>query len=369
EDEQQVMRSGEPLIHREEQGLTADGQPAWFLTTKVPLRDKEGRVVGVLGIGRDITQRVQAEADARSAREAAEAANRAKSEFLANMSHEIRTPMNGVIGITDLLLTTDLDREQREFAETIRESGRALLALINDVLDFSKIEAGRLELERVDLNLRELIDDAVRLLSVQARSKALELRVSVDPELPVRVRGDPGRLRQVLLNLGGNALKFTERGEVCIEAHQISTDVESVVVRFDVRDTGIGIPADRLTKLFQPFTQVDASTTRRFGGTGLGLSIVRRLVELTGGSCGVESQEGVGSRFWFTARFAHATTAGTDGSAVDDTDVERLLTQQTPATRKRVLLAEDNPVNQRVARYMLERLGYDVDVVSDGREA
>ena len=370
EDELAVMRSGEPLINREEAGLDARGNRMTILTTKVPLRDEQGRVIGILGIGRDITARVKSEAEARAARQAAEAANRAKSEFLANMSHEIRTPMNGVLGMTDLLLESTLDREQRDFAETIRESGRSLLTVINDILDFSKVEAGKLELEAIDMDLRATVNDVARLLDLQARAKGLQLRLSVDPALPPSVRGDSNRLRQILLNLGGNAVKFTRNGEVSLNVALVKLDAEHLQVRFDVRDSGIGIPKDRLEKLFQPFSQVDASTTRRFGGTGLGLSIVRRLVELMQGTCGVESEEGRGSCFWFTAQFA--PSVGTPRRDARDDSVSMagaMGSLHDEAPRKRLLLAEDNMVNQRVAVHTLEKMGYDVDVVKDGREA
>jgi len=365
EDERRVMRSGEALINREEAGLDANGNAITILTTKVPLRDEEGRVVGILGIGRDITARVKVEAEIRAAREAAEAANRAKSDFLANMSHEIRTPMNGVLGMSELLLDSRLDTEQRDCAETIRESGKALLTVINDILDFSKVEAGKLELEAIEMDVRSSVDECARLLAIQAHAKGLELEVSCDPELPESVRGDPNRLRQILLNLGGNAVKFTSRGSVRVCIGVLEATAHDVLVRFEVRDSGIGIPKDRLDSLFKPFTQVDASTTRRFGGTGLGLSIVRRLVELMHGTCGVESELGVGSKFWFTARFGRTTAMETAAAAAGKAEISA----QSVAPHRRVLMAEDNIVNQRVAARMLEKMGYAVDVVNDGRAA
>jgi two-component system sensor histidine kinase/response regulator len=362
DDEQKIIRSGEPLLEREESVLNRDGRRSYMLTTKVPLRDRDGRVIGIMGIGRDITARVEAENSLRAAREAAEAANRAKSEFLANMSHEIRTPMNGVIGMSELMLDTHLEPVQRDYAETIRDCGRALLTVINDILDFSKIEAGKLELESIDMDLRDAVRDVARVLAVQAHAKGLELTMDIDPALPEMVRGDPGRLRQVLLNLGGNAMKFTEKGEVSLQIKVVQGgrgDPSGTVVRCEVRDTGVGIPASRMPALFQPFTQVDASTTRRFGGTGLGLSIVRKLVELMGGETGVESEENVGSRFWFTARFGPASAAMPKYKRVAPKELRD----------RRVLIVDDNATNRKLLAIQIEQCGMKPVLSSSAAEA
>jgi PAS domain S-box-containing protein len=359
-----------------------DGRIITAETSGVPVFSPDGDLVGYRGVTRDVTERQRVQEEQRKAKEAAEAADQAKSVFLANMSHEIRTPINGIVGMTSLLLDTKLTEEQREYAQTVTTCTQVLLEVINDILDFSKIEAGKLDLEMIDLNLDSIVDDVVRMLSRAVQDKHLTLVQQIDPAVPLKVRGDPGRLRQILVNLVNNAIKFTEAGGVTIAVSLDSQNGSDATVRFKVIDTGIGIPADRQGILFEAFTQADASTTRRYGGTGLGLAICRKLASLMGGAIGVESEAGVGSTFWFTAVFekqmapAQGEEAGARPSeqklAEANRDTTLLGGPQLPAmasTGLRILVAEDNLVNQTVVVRFLQKMGHTADVVGDGRQA
>jgi two-component system sensor histidine kinase/response regulator len=388
-DEQEVCRSGRPLVNREELLIDRSGQKKWLLTTKVPLRDSTGETIGLVGMSHDISERKKIEEQWRQAKETAEVANRAKGEFLARMSHEIRTPMNGILGMTELALETNLTAEQREYLEMVKNSANGLLTVINDILDFSKIEAGKMDLKYAPFALRDNIDDAVRTLGLRAQQKGLELACHIGPDVPDRLIGDIGRLRQVIVNLVGNAIKFTSQGEVIV---QVSRDKETpeqlkrnikkegdkekangdtsssppmpVSLTFEVSDTGIGIPPEKQRIIFEPFEQVDGGDTRRYGGTGLGLAISSQLVALMGGNLEVQSplypdaKEYRGSRFLFSLPFALAQgTAPT--SLTEPIDLHDLP----------ILIVDDNASNRFILHEMLCSWRMKPAAVEDGPQA
>ena len=360
-DDWRVLQSRKPLVDREDKLRFEDGDIKWILTTKIPLEDSEGRVTGLVGIDRNITHLKQSELDLRAAKDAADAANKAKGDFLANMSHEIRTPMNAIIGMTDLLLTTEITDAQREYLRMVQQSGESLLTLINEILDFSKIEAGKFALHETDFCLLECVGDTMKSLALRAANKNLELACHVADDVPTWVHGDDGRLRQVITNLVGNAIKFTENGEVVLRVRRASSESEACSIEndhlrllFSVVDTGIGIPPEKCDSIFDEFEQADTSTTRRFGGTGLGLAISSKLIALMGGKIWVESQEAVGSDFSFTVCFSEPHEI-----------VEENPLDDAPLKGARVLVVDDNSTCRDILSRMLT--GWGLDVVASGR--
>lgn len=354
----------------EKRYVRKDGEIVWVNLTGSLVREPSGQPKYFIGVIGDINERKIAEKTLQKAKEMAEAANRAKSEFLANMSHEIRTPMNGIIGMTELTLSTELNHEQREYLSMVRSSSESLLRVINDILDFSKIEAGKLEFENISFNLRTNMEKILEGIAIHAHEKGLELACHIQSGVPASLIGDPGRLRQVLANLIGNAVKFTEKGEVVVRVELTENDMpneenipkeipvpDRCALRFSVIDTGIGIPADKMDRLFQSFSQVDSSTTRKYGGTGLGLAISKQIIELMGGSIGVESKESEGSRFCFTTTFQmpkETLPAKTICSA--------------ELKKQKVLVVDDNVNNREIIKEMLEEIGMDVTIANDGKE-
>jgi len=365
--DREVLSCGE-LRQYEEVIPTPDGIARQWLSFRFPLPSQSSqRFIGLLSL--DITEREKAAAELKEAKEAAESATRVKSQFLSNISHEIRTPMNGIIGLTELVLATELNSEQLEHVSLIKFSAESLLAIVNDVLDFSKLEAGKLELEAVSFDLRRVLANCAAMVNVLAKRKGLRFVLDLPPDLPSHIVGDPTRLRQILLNLIGNAIKFTNEGEVKLSLTLSPHESQELVLHFTVSDTGAGIPEDKKQIIFERFSQVDASTTRQFGGTGLGLAISRRLVEMMSGQIWVESRLGEGSQFHFTiqAAMCDEKPASTDLTTLNS----RLQANpaETSQRKLRILVAEDNKVNQIVIERLLQSRGHSISIVENGRRA
>ena len=377
EDDLSVIRSGQPILNREEYVITGDGEKNWLLTSKLPLRDDKGRIIGLIGIGHDITERKLAEekllfhqehleelvktrtTELESAKERAESADRIKSSFLATMSHEIRTPMNAIIGLSNLALKTNLDKKQLDYLTKIERSAQALLGIINDILDFSKIEAGKLTIEHVDFDIEVVMDTVTNLISQKAQEKGLEFSIHIANEVPLNLVGDPLRIGQILSNYCSNSIKFTNDGEIVIDV-QVEEKIsdEKIKLRFSVRDTGIGLTEEQKRKMFQSFSQADSSTTRKYGGTGLGLAISKRLAELMGGATWVESEYGKGSTFYFNAEFG-----------IQQVQKKVNYVPSIDLRGMKVLVCDDNETARQILREALETFSFRVTLTKSGQEA
>ncbi|MBT3259446.1 MAG: response regulator, partial [Deltaproteobacteria bacterium] len=362
-----VYETGIPTKRLDWEIVKKDGTTGSLETSISLITGSGGQPIGFRGVIRDVTERKELERAILEKKRSAEEATKAKSQFLANMSHEIRTPLNGIIGMAELALDTELDDNQKNIFQTINAEAGALQDVINEILDFSKIEAGKFDIENIPFDLRVTVEDVANSFAHRAEQKGLNYISFLSPNVPPRLIGDPARLRQIMVNLMGNALKFTHKGELYFKGELVEELEDRVKIRFSIKDTGIGIPEDRQATIFEGFTQADGSTTRKYGGTGLGTTISKQLAEMMGGEIGFESEEGKGSTFWFTALFG-----------------KREENEQIPATpdlvtgysvaedyRKeiRILLVEDYPTNQQVVMRHLSRAGYQVDLAEDGSQA
>ncbi len=362
--EMEVIESGLPLYNIEEK-IVKNGKDVWLTTNLAPYRDNEGEIIGLVGISWDITFRKNYENELQQAKEQAEEGTRAKSEFLANMSHEIRTPMNGIIGMAEILKKAKLGKQEKENLEILISSTRSLLSLVNDILDISKIEAGKVELEIEDFDIRQILKDIENIMYIRAEEKALDFKTFINPNVPKYLKGDPSRLKQVILNLVNNAVKFTEKGYVHVFVDITHETKTKITLRVKVEDSGIGISNEGKKSLFQLFSQVDTSTTKNYGGTGLGLSIAKRLVMLMQGDIGMESKQEKGSLFWFTTRLLKSSIKGDLPSPQEEPRKKK----EKDFRKLRILLAEDNEINQRIIQYSLTNAGFEVEIAGNGQEA
>jgi PAS domain S-box-containing protein len=358
QEDREILKSGIPMINRIEKLNPAGGDTIWMSATEIPIKDNEGNITGLVGISRDITVMELAKENLKFAKEKAEELNHAKSQFLSNMSHEIRTPMNGVIGMADILSYTELTTEQQGYLDIINKSGNNLLSIINDILDLSKIESGSMDLEKAPISIRGIMEDVADILTVAANNKNLEFANYVDPLIPEFIEGDAIRLRQILINLVNNSIKFTSKGEVFFSAELQESIDNTFKIIFKVRDTGIGIPKEAQELLFHAFTQVDSSTARKYGGTGLGLAISKRLAEMMGGTIGIESEQGKGSLFWFTAKF------GTSIETKPDSQPQKLMIEGLS-----VLIVDDNKTNRFIFGKYLDTWNCNHREARDGKTA
>jgi PAS domain S-box-containing protein len=362
--ERKVIKLGLPLYNIEEV-INFEDREVWLTTNLAPYRDNEGEIIGLVGISWDITFRKRYEQELEAAKEQAEEGTRAKSEFLANMSHEIRTPMNGIIGMAEILKQASLGDQEKENLDILISSTRSLLSLVNDILDISKIEAGKIELEMEDFEIRQILKDIENIMFIKAEEKALDYKTFIDPKVPEVLKGDPLRLKQIILNLVNNAVKFTAKGHVHIYVEAIEDDAKQIILRVKVVDSGIGISESGKKNLFQLFSQVDTSTTKNYGGTGLGLSIAKRLVILMEGEIGIGKSNGKGATFWFTAPLLKSDSTPVISAKISpDKDYSDI-----PPKMLNILLAEDNEINQKIIEFSLTNSGYQVDIAQNGQIA
>ncbi|MEI8006727.1 MAG: ATP-binding protein [Bacteroidota bacterium] len=361
ETEQKVISSGKENYNIEEE-IEFNGQTRWVNTNLAPIRNPAGHIIGLIGISWDITERKHYESELKRAKELAEAGTMAKNEFIASISHEFRTPMNGILGLSEILKNTPLDESQADLLKGIVSSAENLLVLVNDLLDFSAIEAGKLELDFHPFILDRVLEDVFQMLNMKAREKFLDFSVLISEDVPKHLIGDSQRLRQIIINLAGNAVKFTEKGGIEIHIHLLKSTVDRALLRFEVIDTGIGIPQEAKESLFKVFSRVKQNQSKLIVGSGLGLSICKKLTDLLSGEIGVESEKGKGSTFWFTLPFDLTGIKIQQKEKTEESEFKLY-------TGKRVLVAEDNLINQKIVSFQLKRIGFEVDLVDNGQLA